>query len=106
MDDEGKKGLFRIGEVAKLFHLSLSSLRHYEEINLLKPEYVDKTTGYRYYGLQQLELLNTIRYLRALDMKLPDIRDFLQHKDVGHICELLVEQRQTVQKKNCRAYAY
>lgn len=99
MADEHKKGLFRIGEVAKLFHLSISSLRHYEDIDLLQPEYIDRATGYRYYGLQQFEMLNTIRYLRALDMKLPAIRDFLHHKDVGHICELLMEQRQTVQKK-------
>lgn len=99
MNSNDRKGLFRIGEVAKLFHLSISSLRHYEDIDLLRPAYIDKATGYRYYGLQQFEMLNTIRYLRALDMKLPDIRDFLQHKDVGHICELLMEQRQTVQKK-------
>ncbi len=99
MNPDEKKGLFRIGEVAKLFHISISSLRHYEDIDLLRPTYIDRATGYRYYGLQQFEMLNTIRYLRALDMKLLDIRDFLQHKDVGHISELLREQRRNVQKK-------
>ena len=29
--------LFPIGEVSKLFHISVSSLRHYENIGLLKP---------------------------------------------------------------------
>ena len=42
--------LFSIGDVAQLFHLSVSSLRHYETIGLLTPEYTDPATGYRYYG--------------------------------------------------------
>lgn len=57
--------LFSIGDVAQLFHLSVSSLRHYETIGLLTPEYTDPATGYRYYGPRQFEVLNTIRYLRA-----------------------------------------
>mgnify|MGYP001074839526 FL=1 len=52
-----KKDLFQIGDVAKMFHLSVGSLRHYEKIGLLKPEYTDKETGYRYYGMQQFEVL-------------------------------------------------
>lgn len=42
--------LFPIGEVAKLFNLSVSSLRHYDNTGLLSPEYTDPETGYRYYG--------------------------------------------------------
>ena len=45
--------LFSIGDVAQLFHLSVSSLRHYETIGLLTPEYTDPATGYRYYGPRQ-----------------------------------------------------
>ena len=35
-----RKNLFPIGEVSKLFHISVSSLRHYEHIGLLTPEYI------------------------------------------------------------------
>ena len=35
-----KPKLFQIGDVAKLFHLSVSSLRHYENVGLLTPEYI------------------------------------------------------------------
>ena len=65
--------LFSIGDVAKLFHLSVSSLRHYEALGLLTPERVDPNTGYRSYSIRQFEVLNTIRYLRALDMPLEEI---------------------------------
>lgn len=100
MPEQGKgNGLFRIGEVAKLFHLSISSLRHYEAIGLVQPEYTDEMTGYRYYSVRQFEALNTIRYLRALDVGLKDIRGFLQHKDLGCMEELLEAQQRTVRQK-------
>ena len=74
--------LFSIGEMAKIFHLSVSSLRHYEALGLVSPEYVDPSTNYRYYSVRQFEPLNTIRYLRAMDMPLTEIADFLQNRDV------------------------
>ena len=74
--------LFQIGEVARLFHLSVSSLRHYEAAGLLTPEYVDPSSHYRYYSVRQFEVLNTIRYLRALDMPLAEIAAFLKNRDI------------------------
>ena len=71
-----KEQLFSIGEVARLFHMSVSSLRHYESLGLLSPEYINPDSGYRYYSTRQFEVLNTLRYLRALDMLLPEIADF------------------------------
>lgn len=91
--------LFSIGDVAKLFHLSVSSLRHYEAAGLLQPEWVDPQTGYRYYSTRQFEVLNTIRYLRALDMPLSEIADFLRDRDVGRMEEKLRLQRETVIRK-------
>ena len=94
-----RKGLFSIGEVAKLFHISVSSLRHYENIGLLHPEYTSPDTGYRYYGTEQFEVLNTIRYLRALDMPLAEIEDFLKNKDIRSIEEKLMQQKKIVLEK-------
>ena len=41
------------------------------------PEYISSDSGYRYYGTEQFEVLNTIRYLRALDMPLAEIEDLV-----------------------------
>lgn len=90
---------FPIGEVARMFRVSVSTLRHYEKIGLLAPEYVDPASGYRYYSTRQFECLNTIRYLRALEMPLDQIRDFLQHREVEKIQEMLLQQRQAVIRK-------
>lgn len=91
-----KQTLFSIGETAKLFHLSVSSLRHYEAVGLITPEYTDPDSGYRYYGARQFEVLNSIRYLRALEMPLPEIAAFLGNREVAHIQEKLRKQKQAV----------
>lgn len=99
-----RKNLFPIGEVSKPFHISVSSLRHYENIGLLTPEYISPDSGYRYYGAEQFEVLNTIRYLRALDMPLSEIENFLKNKDIDLIEEKLRQQKQTVLKKQQPAH--
>ena len=96
---EEKRELFRIGEVARLFGLSVGTLRHYEKIGLLPPEFVDPQTGYRYYSTRQFESLNTIRYLRALDMPLEEIVGFLRDRDVEKMTGLLLRQKEIVQRK-------
>lgn len=94
-----KNELFQIGKVAELFHLSVGTLRHYEKEGLLLPEYVDEKTGYRYYSTRQFECLNTIRYLRALDMPLEKIGDFLRNRDVKKIQDMLLEQKTEVVRR-------
>ena len=93
------KDLFTIGEVAKLFGLNIRTLRYYDDIGLLKPEYVDDQTNYRYYSTGQFERLNTIKYLRALDISIRQIDEFLRHREVETILSILMEQQKEVQKK-------
>lgn len=93
------KRLFKIGEVAKMFHISMGTLRHYEQLGLLKPEYIDDRTGYRYYGASQFEVLNTIRYLRVLDIPLSEIAYFINNRDINVIEEKLVKQQAVIEQK-------
>ena len=39
----------KIGDFSQLMHVTIRTLRHYEQIGLLKPYEVDEWTGYRYY---------------------------------------------------------
>lgn len=91
-----KHKLFSIGDVARLFHLSVGSLRHYESLGLLTPEYIDPDSGYRYYSVRQFEVLNSIRYLRALDMPLSEIAELLADRDIDRIEQGLLAQRRAV----------
>lgn len=94
-----KQRLFFIGKTSKLFHLSVSTLRHYEALGLLQPEYIDEDSRYRYYGVRQFEVLNTIRYLRMLDLPLDKIESILQRKDLSQMELFLEEQQVLIQKK-------
>ena len=95
--DKGK--LFSIGDVAKLFNLSVGTLRHYEALGLVLPEYTDPDTGYRYYSVRQFEPLNTVRYLRMLDMPLASIGEFLKNRDTEVIERKLLHQKEQIEKK-------
>lgn len=94
-----KSELFKIGEIAKMFHLSVGTLRHYEKNGLIKPTYVDEISGYRYYSTQQFECLNTIRYLRTLDMPLEKIKEFLANRNILSIQKMLEIQKLKVIEK-------
>lgn len=94
-----KEELFQIGEVSRLFHISAGILRHYDKLGLVRPEYTDPDTGYRYYSTRQFECLNTIRYLRALDMPLADIALFLENRDTDCIHSLLCKQKEAVARR-------
>lgn len=87
------KKLFLIGEVVKMFHISMGTLRHYEQAGLLIPEYADPDTGYRYYGTRQfeLELIS-----RKIDHRLEQLRDSLHSKtylDLENSIRKLVENQ-------------
>ena len=98
-DYDKDKKLFKIGEVARIFNISMETIRHYEKAGLLKPEYVDEESGYRYYSDRQFEVLNTIRYLRVLDMSLEEIADFLKDRDIDVIEEKLENQKALIARK-------
>ena len=93
------KTLFKIGEIAELFHLNIKTLRYYDEIGLVKPEVVDPETGYRYYSTKQFEQLNTIRYLRELDVPLSEIHEFLSNRETEKMEQILQAQIAQVEEK-------
>ncbi len=52
--------MFSIGEFTRIGTVSIRTLRHYDEIGLLRPAKVDPETGYRGYSADQLGQLNRI----------------------------------------------
>jgi DNA-binding transcriptional MerR regulator len=67
----------KIGEFARLAHVSLKTLHHYDAIGLFQPAHVDKFTSYRYYTLAQLPRLNRILALRDLGFTLAQVQTLL-----------------------------
>jgi len=65
--------MIKIGDFARLCQVSIVTLRHYDEIGLLKPVSVDSFTGYRYYAANQLPRINRILALKDLGFSLIQI---------------------------------
>jgi DNA-binding transcriptional MerR regulator len=70
--------MLKIGEFSKLSRVSVKALRHYDEIGLLRPVQVDPSTGYRFYGHEQLPRLDRILALRDLGFSLEQIGQMLE----------------------------
>ncbi len=65
--------MFKIGEFSKLVQVPVPTLRYYDQVGLLKPVQVDRSTGYRYYSASQLPRLHRILALRGLGFSLEQI---------------------------------
>jgi len=53
--------------------MSVRTLRYYDEIGLLRPVWVDQSTGYRWYEAEQLRRLHRVLALRDLGVRLVEI---------------------------------
>ncbi len=69
----GNEELLAIGRFGLLTGLTPKALRHYDDVGLLEPAYVDDETGYRWYSLRQARTAEAIRRLRALQLPLDEI---------------------------------
>lgn len=69
--------MLKIGEFSNIARVSTVLLRHYDEIGLLKPFYVDPENDYRYYSVEQLPRLNSILALKDLGLSLDQIAQLL-----------------------------
>lgn len=69
--------MIKIGDFARLVQVSTVTLRHYDEIGLLKPVHVDPFTSYRYYSAAQLPRLYRILALKDLGFSLEQIETAL-----------------------------
>lgn len=93
------KEFFSIGEVSKLFNVNIPTLRYYDEIGLLKPEFTDEHNNYRYYSTQQFERLSTIKYLRTLGLPINKLLDFYDSLEVDTLIHLLKDQQTEIDRK-------
>jgi len=91
--------LVSIGEFSKMTYLTVKSLRHYHDVDLLHPADIDAATGYRRYAVSQVATAQAIRRFRELDMPLDDIRDVLQATDAGERNRVILRHLDRMQRQ-------
>ena len=72
---EGRTGdtLYKIGMFAAMNHVTVKTLRFYEEQGLLMPALIHPENGYRYYTLAQMAVLHQITALKLAGFTLEEI---------------------------------
>ena len=94
--------LLSIGQFARLSGLSVGALRHYDELDLLRPADIDPFTGYRRYRAEQLETARIIGRLRELEMPLDEIREVLAIDDPAERGRRLDRHRARIEARTHR----
>lgn len=70
----------QIGEVADATGLSLRTIRHYEEVDLVPPS--GRTSGgFRLYTDDDIERLQLIKHMKPLEFSLDELRELLAARD-------------------------
>lgn len=64
--------MYRIGAFSALTGLTIKALRYYDEIGLLRPAHVDRSTRYRYYEADQMADANRLLALREAGVLLAE----------------------------------
>jgi len=90
---------FTISQTAKMVDMTTETLRHYDRINLVKPYKTDEWTGYRYYSVQEVVRLNTIKALQCMDLTLAEIKEILEYSDFDKIIKLLKQAEMNAESK-------
>jgi len=85
--------MYTIGEFARLNQVSVKTLRYYDEIGLLRPAHVERTTGYRSYEAAQCGTINRIRVLKDLGFSPTDIRRLIAERVSVEEMHALVQQK-------------
>ena len=91
----------QIKEFASYTGVSVRTLHYYDEIDLLKPSYVDESTGYRFYDGSALLRMQEILFYRELDFPLKSIREILSAPNYNKE-SVLQEQKQLLMLKKER----
>ena len=88
--------LYKIGMFAAMNHVTVKTLRFYEEQGLLMPALIHPETGYRYYTLSQMAVLHQITALKLAGFTLEEIAHI--HSGADEEAVLLKKKSELVAK--------
>lgn len=91
--------MLKIGEFSKLAQVSPKALRIYDERGLLRPAWIDRWTGYRYYTADQLATMHRILALKDLGFSLDQVGELLAGEmDADALGRMMREQQKEISR--------
>lgn len=99
-----RKNYYSIGKVSTLCNVPIKTLRYYDNIGLLVPDYRDSDSNYRYYTQDQILTLFIIRKLKHLGIPLKEISQIVSQRNADamgvYIRERLLEISKMIEALN------
>lgn len=90
--------MLTIGEFSRICFVTKKTLRHYDEIGLLRPAHVAEN-GYRYYTSDQLRTMRLISRLKSYGLSLPEIAVYLANPDGEALSQKLSEKQELMKRE-------
>lgn len=93
------KKFLTIGEVSRIKRVSAKSLRYYEKLGILVPACTNPETGYRYYTVEQLLIIELIHICIELGIPLKNFKSYITAQGNIDIEKLLADGEEIVNQK-------
>lgn len=90
--------MLTIGEFSRISFATKKTLRYYDEIGLVRPEYIAEN-GYRYYTVNQLGDMLLISKLKGYGFSLPEIAVVLTSRDMDALQVKLLEKQELIMQQ-------
>ena len=96
------RNILKIGDFSQLAQVSTRTLRHYDQLGLLKPIQIDQFSDYRLYSLDQLPRLNRILALKDLGLSLEQISEVIDTPLPASKLHAMLDAKQTQVEQQLR----
>jgi DNA-binding transcriptional MerR regulator len=77
INENGPNTLYKIGEMKKICDVTRKALLVYEEAGIISPVIKNEKSGYRYYTLEDIRKINSLKTLQSLGLSLIEINEYL-----------------------------
>lgn len=91
--------MYSIGQISMILGVSTRTLRYYDNIGLLKPEYINSQNGYRFYNKKQIGHIKKILKLKDAGLSLNEIKNIFLETNNKKYNEILEKRSEIIKKE-------
>jgi DNA-binding transcriptional MerR regulator len=89
--------MYKIGEFSKLLNTTAKKIRYYDNEGILLPDYIDKSTGYRYYSCYKISEYTKVTTLKELGFSLNEIKQMMyEHSDESILSMIQTRKKEII----------
>lgn len=90
--------MLSIGEFSKICHVTTRTLRHYDDIDLIKPVKINGENNYRFYEVSQVRIMLLINRLKNYNFSFDEIKEILIRNDLEYTKNKIKEKREEIKE--------